>query len=242
MIAMERALIKRMENLLIKQGQISAEAFESDGKQGVELSFRDHPQEVETLLVAHYGVVMQTFGQRIVDGISKEKSEAILESKDQQSFFRRSIVEWVEQHAGNKITQIAKTTKEETILLVRATVRQAETEGWALSKIVKQIREGTAIKAAYRARRIAITETHSAAVAAGDMAADSTQLPLQREWMAALDGRERSSHADLNGQRKPMKEPFQGNGFLIMRPGDPRAPAEETINCRCSIIYVTKEA
>jgi SPP1 gp7 family putative phage head morphogenesis protein len=236
MLAMERALIKRMEALLIKQGQISAEAFESDGKHGVDLSFRDHPQEVEALLVAHYGVVMETFGQRIISEVSK--TQAILESKDQQSFFRRSLLEWIQKNSGAKIKKISETTREDIV----EAIRQAEIEGLALSKIKKRIQEVARNKAGYRARRIAVTETHSAAVAAGDMAADSTGLDLEREWMAALDERTRPSHARLDGTRVGMTEHFEVDGIRILRPGDPNAPAAETINCRCSIIYVTREA
>ena len=39
----------------------------------------------------------------------------------------------------------------------------------------------------------------------------------------------------LNGQQRPMGEAFDAGGIPIRYPGDPMAPIEETINCRCAL-------
>ena len=59
---------------------------------------------------------------------------------------------------------------------------------------------------------------------------------LKREWRTRLDGRERRTHEFLNGQEKGWGEPWVTENGEIRYPGDPEAPAAETINCRCAIL------
>ena len=57
-----------------------------------------------------------------------------------------------------------------------------------------------------------------------------------RTWVAVNDARTRDSHAGLDGQERGLDEPFETeDGVEIMYPGDPDAPAEEVINCRCTL-------
>lgn len=62
------------------------------------------------------------------------------------------------------------------------------------------------------------------------------QGSLEKEWESAGDdGRTRDTHLDLHGQTQPMDMPFvSSSGALLMHPGDPSAPAEETVHCRCA--------
>jgi hypothetical protein len=61
---------------------------------------------------------------------------------------------------------------------------------------------------------------------------------ITQEWDAANDADTRSSHAAMDGQTRPFGQPFtSGNGVPLRYPGDPMAPADERINCRC----ITKE-
>jgi hypothetical protein len=61
---------------------------------------------------------------------------------------------------------------------------------------------------------------------------------LQKEWVAALDSRTRASHLRAHGQRVGTEEVFLVGGARLRYPGDPLAPARETINCRCRMITV----
>jgi hypothetical protein len=56
-------------------------------------------------------------------------------------------------------------------------------------------------------------------------------------WKATFDGRTRDSHAILHGESTGIDEPFVSplTGARIRYPGDPSAPAEEIINCRCAL-------
>lgn len=58
----------------------------------------------------------------------------------------------------------------------------------------------------------------------------------RRVWHATEDDRTRDWHADMQGQEVGLEEPFtDGLGNSLMYPGDPDAPAETVINCRCSM-------
>jgi uncharacterized protein with gpF-like domain len=93
----------------------------------------------------------------------------------------------------------------------------------------------------FRAETIARTESlravHQAnqemltqAIENGDIDSDE----IIQEWITAGDERVRSSHAEMQGQKRPFGEPFiSGNGNELDFPGDPDAPANEVINCRC---------
>lgn len=62
-------------------------------------------------------------------------------------------------------------------------------------------------------------------------------------WNTAKDERVRdpiighkTSHRTMHGQRRPIGMPFtSGAGRSLMYPGDPTAPGDETINCRCIV-------
>ena len=58
---------------------------------------------------------------------------------------------------------------------------------------------------------------------------------VTRTWVATRDGRTRDSHSLLHGSTTGPGEAFISpvSGASIMYPGDPMAPAEERIFCRC---------
>lgn len=58
-------------------------------------------------------------------------------------------------------------------------------------------------------------------------------------WLSTEDDRTRPSHVDADGQRTLLTEPFRVGGAPLLFPGDPRGPAQEVINCRCTFLPVT---
>lgn len=58
---------------------------------------------------------------------------------------------------------------------------------------------------------------------------------IKRTWRSAGDDRVRETHQEMDGQTTTLLEPYDlPGGGTIMYPGDPAAPAEEVINCRCT--------
>lgn len=60
-----------------------------------------------------------------------------------------------------------------------------------------------------------------------------------KTWRTIMDGRERDSHAELNGVRIPIEEPFEAQGGLLMFPRDDSLGASESelASCRCSLKF-----
>lgn len=91
----------------------------------------------------------------------------------------------------------------------------------------------------HRARVIAQTET-TRARAAGTMAAGVemgrvTGRQLTKTWDAKDDDRVRVAHHGVDGTTVPVGSVFYVGGYPMLFPGDPSAPADQVINCRCSL-------
>jgi uncharacterized protein YbjQ (UPF0145 family) len=75
-------------------------------------------------------------------------------------------------------------------------------------------------------------EAYRQAIADGTLDAEQ----LRREWRTRLDGRERRTHEFLNGEVRGWGEPWVTENGVLRYPGDPEAPAKETIQCRCALL------
>lgn len=62
-----------------------------------------------------------------------------------------------------------------------------------------------------------------------------------RTWVTRGDTRVRAAHRELNGTTLPAGTPYTVNGSALRFPGDPFAPADPTVNCRCRLRYFTNE-
>jgi len=70
-----------------------------------------------------------------------------------------------------------------------------------------------------------------------------TQLgqDLKKVWISRGDNRVRELHRKLHGKTADLDKPFWrelGTGKQLGFPGDPRAPLDQTINCRCHLFLV----
>jgi hypothetical protein len=101
---------------------------------------------------------------------------------------------------------------------------------------------------AMRAETIARTETtrvlNMARQETTMQVVDDVGIPADevvRTWAATNDKRTRDTHAAMDGQERGLNEPFDSpSGAQLMYPGDPDAPAEEVINCRCAVLISFK--
>ena len=74
-------------------------------------------------------------------------------------------------------------------------------------------------------------EMYQQAIELGQFRSDQ----LERKWNSAQDMRVRDSHQNLNGMIRGLGETWPGQAGDLRYPGDPAAPAEETIQCRCAL-------
>ena len=95
-----------------------------------------------------------------------------------------------------------------------------------------------------RARVIAQTETTRAygagTLAAGMEQSRTTGRVLQKAWHTERDERVRASHRAIDGEVRDLGYPFYVDGFPMLFPGDPMAPPESVINCRCDLVILNE--
>jgi HK97 family phage portal protein len=89
----------------------------------------------------------------------------------------------------------------------------------------------------YRARTIARTEMVGGFNAGSREAAVDSGVVSQREWLPGGGAHSRPEHDALGGYRTTGMDDAYPNGLLF--PGDPNGDPSETINCRCTELYVT---
>jgi uncharacterized protein with gpF-like domain len=133
-----------------------------------------------------------------------------------------------------RIASIAETTRDNIV----SAVAKGYADGLGQAGVAGYIRALVPAFSKARAAMIARTEVHGAANYGATAAAKETGLPLRREWIAAEDGRTRASHAAADGQIVGMDEPFIVGDARLMFAGDPNGPADEVINCRCTIGFI----
>lgn len=85
-----------------------------------------------------------------------------------------------------------------------------------------------------RALNKSADEAFQQAIDDGSLAANA----VSKIWDSAGDNRVRADHAEMDGQKVLMDQPFvTPEGGLLMYPGDSSmgAPGDQTINCRCRV-------
>ena len=110
-----------------------------------------------------------------------------------------------------------------------------------ISRLIKEIigtvnPDGISSGQLANALRIARTEGNrlmSAGAQAAAYEAQAQGISLMKMWDASFDGRTRPWHGAADGQTKPLDEPFEVGGELLMYPCDAAGSARNTNNCRC---------
>jgi hypothetical protein len=90
------------------------------------------------------------------------------------------------------------------------------------------------------ALRIARTEGHRIQCQSGMDAlykAKEKGANVVKQWDSTLDGKTRTSHAQVDGEIRELDKRFS-NGLMF--PGDPSGKAAEVVNCRCALLQRAK--
>jgi hypothetical protein len=145
--------------------------------------------------------------------------------------------------AGNRM----RNTPDEVYAMIVMEVERGITEGLALERVRDEIQLIlTATGTPHwrnRAMTVARTETIGA-VNAGIFRGAQLEAEVRGDvapflqWISTADERTRPSHLAADKQRTLLGQPFTVGGAQLLFPGDPRGPAQEVINCRCSILPI----
>ncbi len=222
----EATFAPRYRTALARNARNVGKAFSALGKRGAVSAAMGIGTAIRPILTANVATAVTAFG--------KHTTEAINAAQKAGNVFADATAAYIDEFGAAKVQQISETTRDRVLRVIAA----GEAAGLANNEIAAQIVEKTGGSIARsRAQTIATTETHAAATFGSDAAVEATGLTVTRVWLAAEDDRTRPSHAAADGQRRAKDKPFRVGGALLDRPGDPNAPASETIRCRCVLLY-----
>ncbi|WP_294742055.1 phage minor head protein [uncultured Exiguobacterium sp.] len=126
----------------------------------------------------------------------------------------------LDQNTANKVTQVIASTLEQ-----RGSVHD----------VIQALKDEPDFDRA-RARRIAITETLTAASVGDDEAYRQSPAVTGVEWLhsGGRKNKPRASHVALSGTQKGLNEFFDVEGELARYPRDTSLSAKQRINCHCT--------
>ena len=140
---------------------------------------------------------------------------------------------------ANHLTRSTDVVLKTSADAIKATLKEGFLKGEGVGELSGRIRDLYDGMSRGRAEMIARTET----VAPANLGAVEgyKQSGVERkEWITTMDGNERDTHGEANGQIVPLESDFSVGGENIPYPGE--GSAENVINCRCTIAGVFDES
>ena len=241
--AYEAEMTGLVERVLTDQAELAAAGYESDGEQGADQATESSRPMMEAAFDVIYESVFPAFAVRSYDQIqalAEAKHYFPARTKAENDLYLEAARLWVRENAGRLITSISQTT----LGLVRGLIQEGLDAGLGTAEVARKIRADWEGIAAYRAERIARTETlraSSIAARAGAQAAQQALAPsgvvLEKIWLASSDARTRETHLAAHEQARGLDEPYDIGGHAAMHPHDPALPPEESVQCRCAEVF-----
>jgi HK97 family phage portal protein len=134
-----------------------------------------------------------------------------------------------------RVKNINQTTRDELAAAIATTQSMSEKDDrhGLLMSAIAAIFVAALMK---RKRRIAEIEAQSAFNGGTYLAARDTGA-LKKVWLTRRDDRVRPEHRALHGTSTDLNKPFTTGGVDLRYPGDPLAPANLSIGCRCRLRF-----
>jgi SPP1 gp7 family putative phage head morphogenesis protein len=122
--------------------------------------------------------------------------------------------------------------------VLRDELLQGMREGESNQQLAARLQKATGgFMGSRQATVIARTEVHAAANRGAIDQLRATGLDADKEWLATRDLRTRPTHRRANGQTVDLDGKFVVGGVQLDHPGDPTAPGDEVIQCRCTAVF-----
>ena len=160
-------------------------------------------------------------------------------SKDQSpSTWRTRFAGFGALFAADKVQLVSGNRKNELKSVLRKLMADPDFQNMNERQAQRVLRSRFTGYSRSQAMRLVRTEVGTAANYASVQSANDLfgSDGYKKEWLAAIDGRERPSHAAASGQRVDATQPFIVEGEELKYPKDPSASAKNRINCRCTIL------
>lgn len=236
MLSHEHALELHIRRVVTQTGKIVAAMHRDHGTECMRAAMTQFGSRLRGVMRPSLIATAREFGNRLTHGA---KTAYGIEAKAFEDL-DYAIQVAIDEHVGERITQISEATQTIIVEIIRRGIEEAWSEG-EIAAAIEEAMSGE--MATYRARRIARTETHTAANIGQYEAAQASPLQFMKEWLATEDSRTRPDHAEANGQQVGLDEHFLigPDKIRMMYPGDPTAPPGQIINCRCTVLYLPVE-
>lgn len=135
----------------------------------------------------------------------------------------------------SRMASVNQTTRS----LIEAIIVEGVSKGKSVDAIAEDIREVFSKAVSQRARVIA-SNMIVFGVNEGQMIEASKSGFQYKVWLTRQDDKVRQSHTNADGQARPLYDPFSVSGHAMMHPGALTAPIEETVNCRCTMLFTNE--
>lgn len=157
---------------------------------------------------------------------------------------------YLQENARGVMKELNKTTRKRVATQISDALKEAEKIGIInptaetpagkkfFDDLAKRIDKTLGGQSLRRSKVIARTESLKATSWARRRAAKATGKNLEAEWISRRDDRVREAHVILDNQRVPLDAFYMYNGHKLDFPGDPKAPADLVINCRCTEAFL----
>ena len=212
----------------------------------------DSPQEVDRVLeeftfdvqmkesfTKFYVKTVRAFAKDTVNrykGASKR-----LEVKSEEDWLAK-ILEYVDVEVGDFISETIYTHREDIIRITKKAVTEGVDQGWGMDQIARVINKDQAELNNWKALRIARTETVRASSYGTELGASELPGNKAKVWISSFTPTSRDDHMAADGQQVELGGWFRIGADELRYPGDPAAPPEQTINCRCAYeVIITDE-
>ena len=215
----------------------AAERYEAHGTVNFFDLVDNHQDRILSILKPHWKLAISGAGHLALGQMKSRQ----LKDDDENSLFEDLAQEWVSKEGLKRSHSIADTSEADVL----AAISDGLDDGLGVAEIARNIREVTDLTP-WRAETIARTETHNAAtygsIESVRYAEDNLGVEMEKAWAPTIDGRTRPAHAAMSADDYiPMDAKFLVDGEEMDRPGDPAGSAENTVNCRCALIYREEE-
>lgn len=117
---------------------------------------------------------------------------------------------------------------------VQKVIADMEANGDSIDDIKREVRKMVSTRGSWR-KGLAIHATTAAIEGVKSAVIDQAGPTVTKTWRTRHDERVRPAHKAANGQTVMGGESFKVGGFPMRFPGDPVAPIELVINCRCHV-------
>lgn len=157
--------------------------------------------------------------------------------------FRNFIRDFYEERGIETTKQVVDTLHKDIIRdVVKAQSSGASFDDIKKGVVAKYFPKGvgeTGSQVDWRVKRVVRTEVHAVSSYAQQRGVEQTGITYHKEWISVPDMRRRSHHAEADGQKVSLDEPYYVGGENIQFPGD--GSARNAVNCRCREVYIQSD-